>query len=98
VISLYSIFYYRTVLLKDAKEFFLGLLLPLIGAATLVYVIIKSLPGTPHPVQIIALVLFLVGVPLAVISRAIWHSPFFSIRRERYSEDDAAKPAATTSV
>jgi amino acid transporter len=98
VISLYSIFYYRSVLLKDAREFLLGLLLPLIGAATLVYVIIKSLPGTPHPVQIIALVLFVIGIPLAFIAKAIWHSPFFSIRRERYSEDDAAKPTATTSV
>ena len=45
VISLYSIFYYRSVLLRDAREFLLGLLLPLIGAATLVYVIVKSLPG-----------------------------------------------------
>jgi amino acid transporter len=96
VISLYSIFYYRSVLLTDAREFFLGLLLPLIGAATLVYVIVKSLPGTPHPVQIIALVLFLVGIPLAFIARAIWHSPFFSIRRERYTEGDDARPTATT--
>ena len=48
--------------------------------------------------KIIALVLFLIGIPLAFISRAIWHSPFFSIRRERYTEDDAAKPTATTSV
>jgi hypothetical protein len=98
VISLYSIFYYRSVLLRDAREFFLGLLLPLIGAATLVYVIVKSLPGTPQPVRIIALVLFLVGIPLAFIAKAIWHSPFFSIRRERYSEDDAAKPTATAGV
>ena len=98
VISLYSIFYYRSVLLKDAREFFLGLLLPLVGAATLVYVIIKSLPGTPHPVQIIALVLFLIGIPLAFIARAVWHSPFFSIRRERYTEGDDARPTATTSV
>jgi tellurite resistance protein TehA-like permease len=99
VVSLYSIFYYRSVLLRDAKEFLLGLLLPLIGAATLVYVIVKSLPSTPHPVIIIALVLFLIGIPLAFIARAVWHAPFFSIRRERYSEDDAARPtASTTSV
>ena len=69
VISLYSIFYYRSVLLRDAREFLLGLLLPLIGAATLVYVIVKSLPGTPHPVKIIALVLFLIGIPLAFSPR-----------------------------
>jgi len=56
VISLYSIWYYRTVLFRDLKEFTLGLLLPLVGAATLVYVIVKSLPGTPVPVRIIALV------------------------------------------
>jgi amino acid transporter len=98
VISLYSIFYYRSVLLRDAREFLLGLLLPLIGAATLVYVIVKSLPTTPHPVIIIAVVLFLVGIPLAFIAKAVWHAPFFSIRRERYSEDDAARPTATTSV
>ena len=99
VISLYSIFYYRSVLPRAAKEFLLGLLLPLIGAATLVYVIVKSLPSTPHPVIIIALVLFLIGIPLAFIARAVWHAPFFSIRRERYSEDDAARPtASTTSV
>jgi hypothetical protein len=99
VISLYSIFYYRSVLLRDAKEFFLGLLLPLIGAGTLVYVIVKALPGTPHPVIIIAVVLFLIGVPLAFIAKALWHAPFFSIRRERYREDDAATPtASTTSV
>ena len=96
VISLYSIFYYRSVLLRDAREFLLGLLLPLIGAATLVYVIVKSLPGTPQPVRIIALVLFLVGLPLAFIAKAIWHSPFFSIRRERYTEGDETRPTATT--
>jgi hypothetical protein len=50
-------------------------------------------------VIIIAVVLFLIGIPLAFIAKALWHAPFFSIRRERYSEDDAAKPtASTTSV
>jgi len=88
VISLYSIWYYRTVLFRDAREFVLGLLLPLVGAGTLVYVIVKSLPGTPTPVKIIALVLFLVGIPLALLSKAITRAPFFSTRRERYTEGD----------
>jgi amino acid transporter len=87
VISLYSIYYYRTVLLRDAKEFLLGLLLPLAGAGTLVYVIIKSLPGTATPVKIIALVLFLVGIPLALLSKALTRAPFFQTKRERYRED-----------
>jgi amino acid transporter len=87
VISLYSIWYYRTVLLRDLREFLLGLLLPLVGAATLVYVIVKSLPGTPAPVQILALVLFLAGIPLALASKALTRAPFFAIRRERYRED-----------
>ena len=65
------------------KEFLLGLLLPLVGAATLVYVIVKSLPGTPVPIRIIALVLFLVGIPLAFLSKAITRAPFFATRRER---------------
>jgi hypothetical protein len=47
-------------------------------------------------VQIIALVLFLIGLPLAFVARAVWHSPFFSIRRERYTEGDDARPTATT--
>ena len=89
VISLYSIWYYRTVLFRDLREFVLGLLLPLVGAATLVYVIVKSLPGTPVPVRIIALVLFLVGIPLAFLSKAITHAPFFAARRESYSEERA---------
>ena len=71
VISLYSIWYYRGVLTRDVREFTLGLLLPLIGAAVLVYVIVKSLPGTATPVKIIAVVLFLVGIPLALLSKAI---------------------------
>ena len=75
VISLYSIWYYRTVLFRDLREFLLGLLLPLVGAATLVYVIVKSLPGTPVPVRIIAVVLFLVGIPLAFLSKAITRAP-----------------------
>ena len=87
VISLYSIWYYRTVLFRDLREFLLGLLLPLVGAATLVYVIVKSLPGTAVPVRIIALVLFLVGIPLAFLSKAITRAPFFRTRRERYRED-----------
>ena len=90
VISLYSIWYYRSVLFRDVKEFVLGLLLPLIGAGTLVYVIIKSLKGTPSVVLILALVLFLVGIPLALLSRAITRAPFFSTRRERYTEGDQA--------
>ena len=87
VISLYSIWYYRSVLLRDTREFVLGLLLPLVGAGTLVYVIIKSLPGTPVPVRIIALVLFLVGIPLAFLSKAITRAPFFATRRENYQEE-----------
>ena len=94
VISLYSIWYYRSVLFRDAKEFVLGLLLPLIGAGTLVYVIIKSLKGTPGAILIIALALFLVGIPLALLSKAITRAPFFSMRRERYREgDETPKPA-----
>lgn len=88
VISLYSIWYYRSVLLRDVKEFSLGLLLPLLGAATLVYVIVKSMPTTATPVKIIALVLFLAGVPLAFISRAVTKSAFFQTRRERYREEE----------
>jgi amino acid transporter len=87
VISLYSIWYYRSVLLRDFREFLLGLLLPLLGAATLVYVIVKSLPTTAGPVKIIAVVLFLAGIPLALISRAVTKSAFFQTRRERYRED-----------
>jgi hypothetical protein len=34
-------------------------------------------------VIIIAVVLFLIGLPLAFIARSRWHAPFFSIRRER---------------
>src|SRR6202167_5598827 len=88
VISLYSIWYYRTVLVRDIREFVLGLLLPLVGAGTLVYVIVKSLPGTPVPVRILALVLFLIGIPLALLSKAITRAPFFSMKPERYREDD----------
>lgn len=87
VISLYSIYYYRSVLLRDAKEFLLGLLLPLVGAGTLVYVIVKSLPTTSSPVKIIALVLFLAGIPLAFLSKAVTRAPFFRTKRERYRED-----------
>lgn len=92
VISLYSIWYYRSVLTRDVKEFTLGLLLPLIGAGTLVYVIIKSLPGTPGKVKVVALVLFLIGIPLAYLSKAVTKAPFFAARRERYVE--AAEPVA----
>jgi amino acid transporter len=93
VISLYSIWYYRSVLFRDAREFFLGLLLPLVGAGTLVYVIVKSLPGTSGVVQVLALVLFLAGIPLALLSKVITRAPFFTTARERYREE-APKPAA----
>jgi len=94
VISLYSIWYYRSALFRDAREFALGLLLPLVGAATLVYVIVKSMPGTPVPVRIIALVLFLAGTPLALLSKAITRAPFFATRRESYREgDERPEPA-----
>jgi amino acid transporter len=94
VISLYSIWYYRTVLVRDVREFVLGLLLPLVGAGTLVYVIVKSMPGTAVPVRIIALVLFLIGIPLAFLSKAVTRAPFFATRRESYSEgDERAEPA-----
>jgi hypothetical protein len=49
--------------------------------------IIKSMPNTPVPVRIIALVLFLVGLPLALLSKAMTRSPFYRIRRERYREE-----------
>ncbi|MGD0555083.1 MAG: APC family permease [Streptosporangiaceae bacterium] len=98
VISLYSIWYYRSVLFKDIREFLLGLLLPLIGAATLIYVIVKSMPGTATPVRILALVLFLVGIPLAFLSKAITKAPFFRTRRERYSEQSERADAVAASA
>ncbi len=98
VVSLYSIWYYRSVLLRDAREFVLGLFLPLVGAGTLVYVIVKSLPGTAVPVRILALVLFLVGIPLAFLSKAVTRSPFFSTRRERYVEEAPADAVAVAST
>jgi len=78
------------------REFVLGLLLPLVGAGTLVYVIVKAIPATAHPVLIIAVVLFLVGVPLAFLSKALTKSPFFSTRRERYTEPADSEPATTS--
>ena len=95
VISLYSVWYYRSVLLRDAKEFTLGLLLPLVGAGTLVYVIVKSMPTTAGKVQVVALVLFLIGIPLAYLSRALTKAPFFATRRERYVEEEAPASAVT---
>jgi amino acid transporter len=88
VISVYSMWYYRGVLLRSFKEFLLGLLLPLVGAGTLVYVIVKSLPTTSGIVQLLALILFLVGIPLALLSWLITRAPFFKIRPERYREED----------
>jgi amino acid transporter len=96
VISVYSVWYYRSVVLKSVKEFLLGLLLPLAGAGTLVYVIVKAVPVTAHPVLVIAVVLFLVGIPLAFLSKALTRSPFFSIPRERYTETAAGEPATTS--
>jgi amino acid transporter len=96
VISLYSVWYYRSVALKSVKDFLLGLLLPLVGAGTLIYVIVKAVPATAHPVLIIAVVLFLVGIPLAFLSKALTKAPFFSTRRERYSESAASEPATTS--
>jgi amino acid transporter len=96
VVSVYSVWYYRPVVFKSVKEFLLGLLLPLVGAATLVYVIVKSVPTTAHPVLIIAAVLFLVGIPLGFLSKALTKSPFFSIRRERYTEASASEPTTTS--
>ena len=49
--------------------------------------IVKSLPGTPVPVRIIAVVLFLVGIPLAFLSKAITRAPFFRTKREHYREE-----------
>ncbi len=99
VVSVYSIWYYRGVLFRDVREFLLGLLLPLVGAGTLVYVIVKSLPGTSGIVQVLALVLFLVGVPLALVSWAITRAPFFRIKPERYHEgDEVEQPAPAVSA
>ena len=55
------------------------------------YVIIKSLPTTPHPVLIIAVVLFLIGIPLALLSKAITARAVLLTRRERYTEADARR-------
>jgi amino acid transporter len=96
VISVYSVWYYRSVVFKSVREFLLGLLLPLVGAGTLVYVIVKAIPTTAHPVLIIAVVLFLVGIPLAFLSKALTKSPFFSTRRERYTEPAGSEPATTS--
>jgi hypothetical protein len=46
------------------------------------------------PVRIIALVLFLIGIPLAFLSKAITKAPFFRTRREHYREgDERPEPA-----
>jgi hypothetical protein len=43
-----------------------------------------------------AVVLFLVGIPLAFLSKALTKAPFFATRRERYSESAASEPATTS--
>jgi amino acid transporter len=93
VVALFSIWYYRSVVLRDAKEFLLGLVIPLVGAATLSYVIYRSIPGTPGAVLVIAICLFLVGIPMALISKAVTRSDFFKIKRERF-EDTVDAPSA----
>jgi hypothetical protein len=43
-------------------------------------------------------VLFLVGIPLALLSKAITRAPFFSRKPERYHEDDQEDQPAVTAA
>ena len=94
VIALFSIWYYRSIVFRDIKEFFLGLLLPLVGAGVLSYVIFRSIPGTSGVVLVLAVCLFLVGIPLALLSKYITKAPFFRIKREQYHDDGTGEPVA----
>lgn len=87
VISLYGIWYYRSVLFRRPGVCSgIAAAAARRGDARLRDRQVDALHAVP--VRIIALVLFLAGIPLAFLSKAITRAPFFATRRESYREGE----------
>jgi amino acid transporter len=86
-----AIWCYRATVMRSAKDFILGGLLPGIGAVFMAAVVVYSLvTGSLNAVEIaFGVGLVLVGFVLSIISKRLGKSPFYSAGRTRFESADA---------
>jgi len=80
--ALASMVYYRRRILSSVWDGLILGLLPLLSAAFLVWMVVKSTIESPVPQRWSLLGIGVVGVLLMFVSRYVLKSPFFQIRRE----------------
>jgi amino acid transporter len=80
VVALACVWYYRRRLSESSSLLFYAGILPLIGAAFLIYVVIAGLISAPTNILIPTLIFIFIGIPAAFIARAVAKSGFWSIK------------------
>jgi hypothetical protein len=79
--------YYRKLLLGSLVDLALVGIVPLCGAAVLIWVLGKSIPALDSTARWTVAGVGLLGVVLMGISARILRSPFFTIRRSSYGSE-----------
>ncbi len=77
VVALVCVWYYRRTLRDSLSQLFYAGILPLVGAIFLIYVVAAGLLAAPANIQIPTLIFIFIGIPLALIARAVTKSDFW---------------------
>jgi hypothetical protein len=87
--------YYRALLRRSAADVFLIGVLPLGGAAALLYIAVKSILGFTGSSLWSLVGIAVLGIIAMLVAAFVYRSPFFMLRRVAYRPEDGDSVAAS---
>ncbi len=80
IVALVCVWYYRRTLGDSTSQLFYAGILPMAGAIFLIYIVAAGLISAPANIQIPTVIFILIGIPAALIARAVSKSDFWTIK------------------
>jgi len=80
IVALVCVWYYRRTLGDSTSQLFYAGILPMAGAIFLIYIVAAGLISAPANIQIPTVIFILIGIPAALIDRAVSKSDFWTIK------------------
>jgi amino acid transporter len=78
IVALVCVWYYRRTLKESTSQLFYAGILPMAGAIFLIFIVVDGLISAPANIQIPTLIFILIGIPAALIARAVTKSDFWT--------------------
>ncbi len=80
IVALVCVWYYRRTLGDSTSQLFYAGILPMAGAIFLIYIVAAGLISAPANIQIPTVIFILIGIPAALIARAVSKLDFWTIK------------------